>query len=164
MIQRFLVQLLEIVAGICLISMVTVVSIGVLDRFLLQVGLPWPEEAARFLLIWLSFLSAALAVTTKGHYVVDLLYRKLFPDVRRQLFVQGICHLLSMLVAITLLLKAGELVQRVSWQLAPALEFSMGWAYVSIPAGLFFVAFFYLVELLDVVSGAKSGRVSTSPE
>src|SRR3990167_4028643 len=102
MIQRFLVQLLEIVAGICLISMVTVVSIGVLDRFLLQVGLPWPEEAARFLLIWLSFLSAALAVTTKGHYVVDLLYRKLFPDVRRQLFVQGICHLLSMLVAITL--------------------------------------------------------------
>lgn len=156
--QQLSVRLLETIAGIGLISMVAVVLIGVLDRFLLHLGLPWPEELARFQLIWLSFLSASLAVTTQAHYVVDVFYKKIFPRVSHQLIIEASCRLLSMLIALILLFQAGRLVKRVSWQLAPALELSMSWVYISIPIGLFFVAFFYLVDLLDALFQAKSGE------
>ncbi len=145
-------RLLESVAGIGLICMVVVVLIGILDRFVLNIGLPWPEELTRFLLIWLSFLSAALAITTRGHYVIDCFCNLIFKQSRQRLFLQAVVTLVTGCLTIPVLLKAADLAAKVSWQLEPALQLSMTWVYVSMPISLLFAAFFYFVELVETIS------------
>lgn len=159
--RSLLVQLTEVVAGMVLGAMVVVVFVGVIDRFLLHVGLPWPEELARYLLIWLSMLSAALAVTKAGHYVVDYFYKRLLGPLGRTLIGEVFAAALSLLTAVVILIHASALMQRVSWQRAPALDISMSWVYLALPVSLGLIAFFYLVEMADAVH--RAGRGEGSP-
>jgi TRAP-type C4-dicarboxylate transport system permease small subunit len=57
---------------ILLLAMCGATVTGVLDRFVLRVGLAWTEEVSRFLLIWVSLLAAAIAVRERKHFVVDV--------------------------------------------------------------------------------------------
>lgn len=45
----------------------------VLNRFLFKVPVPWTEEMARYIFVWLSLLGSAKAVRVKGHIYVDIL-------------------------------------------------------------------------------------------
>jgi tripartite ATP-independent transporter DctM subunit len=64
---------------------------GVFFRYALNNPLYWAEEAARLLLIWLSFVGAALAFQRQQHLAMDVLMR-LVPDALRlriQVLVAG---------------------------------------------------------------------------
>jgi TRAP-type C4-dicarboxylate transport system permease small subunit len=151
MLRKWSVAVLEVLGGILLMSMTIIVFLGIIDRFWLHIGLPWPEELARYHLVWLSFLSAALAVTNKGHYVLDFFYRKIFQHFGQRRIMECVNNLLVCVVSLVLLVKAAELVKRVAWQGAPAMKFSMSWTYVSIPLSLGFIVFFYLVQIMEII-------------
>ena len=51
-----------------LIAMTIVVFSQVVARYIFEAPLSWSEELARFLLMWLSMLSAAYAFKTKSHF------------------------------------------------------------------------------------------------
>ena len=53
-------RLVDGISMILLLAMCGATVMGVLDRFVLGVGLAWPEEVSRFLLIWVSLLAAAI--------------------------------------------------------------------------------------------------------
>ena len=66
--------------------------VGVFFRYVLNSPLYWAEEAARLLLIWLSFVGAALAFQRNQHLSMDVLMR-LLPDALRlriQVLVAGV--------------------------------------------------------------------------
>lgn len=65
-------RLVDGITMILLLAMCGATVMGVLDRFVLGVGLAWPEEVSRFLLIWVSLLAAAIAVRERKHFVVDV--------------------------------------------------------------------------------------------
>ena len=65
-------RLVDGISMILLLAMCGATVMGVLDRFVLGVGLAWPEEVSRFLLIWVSLLAAAIAVRERKHFVVDV--------------------------------------------------------------------------------------------
>ncbi|MBI2000495.1 MAG: TRAP transporter small permease [candidate division NC10 bacterium] len=65
-------RLVDGITVILLVAMCGATVTGVLDRFVLGVGLAWPEEVSRFLLIWVSLLAAAIAVRERKHFVVDV--------------------------------------------------------------------------------------------
>ncbi len=52
-----------------------VLQIG--SRYLFQRALIWTEEVSRFLLVWIVFLGAALAVHARAHFVVEILTERL---------------------------------------------------------------------------------------
>ena len=56
---------------------------GVFFRYALNSPLYWAEEAARLLLIWLSFTGAALAFQRNHHLAMDIVMR-LLPDALRR--------------------------------------------------------------------------------
>lgn len=132
--RRLIVKLLEIIGGALLISMVIVVFIGVIDRFLLGIGLPWPEELSRYHLLWLSFMTAALTVTTKGHFVIDFVYKAVFKEHPHQRkIIELIANLIVCAVSLMVLFKGAELVQRTVGQESPAMGIQMSWVYCSLP-------------------------------
>ena len=53
-----------IVAAIMLLLVVDV-WLGVLDRYLLHWQLPWPEELARYLMIWAAMLAVSCGIARR---------------------------------------------------------------------------------------------------
>jgi tripartite ATP-independent transporter DctM subunit len=82
---------LELAGGGLLALESGLVLTGVFFRYALNSPLYWAEEAARLLLIWLSFVGAALAFQRNQHLAMDVVVR-LLPDalrVRIQVLVAG---------------------------------------------------------------------------
>ncbi len=53
--------------------MVFVILIQVIFRYLLNSAMPWPDEAARFLMLWMTGLIAPLAYRNGGFVAIDML-------------------------------------------------------------------------------------------
>lgn len=58
-------------------AMLVVICIQVFFRFVLNNALPWPEELARFTMIWSSLLAAAYVQLERGHLSMDFFILKL---------------------------------------------------------------------------------------
>jgi TRAP-type C4-dicarboxylate transport system permease small subunit len=78
--------------------MVIVILAQVFFRYALNSALPWPEEAARFLMLWLTGLMAPIAYRQGGFVAIDMLERALSRRVAATLMlaltVIGLCVLL----------------------------------------------------------------------
>jgi TRAP-type C4-dicarboxylate transport system permease small subunit len=82
------------VLGLGLTMTIVVVS-QVVCRYLLNYSLFWSEELARYLLVWLTFLGAAVAYRRRAHPRIDVLHRCFSP--RTQSIVTQAMRLLSLL-------------------------------------------------------------------
>lgn len=117
---------------------------------------PWTEESARFLLVWVGFLGAALAFGRGGHLGVDYFMGKLAPEARG--LARAVAWACSLAFALWVLLAGGSaLVSRTleSGQLAPALGIAKAWVYLALPVAGAFTAAFALLALLEIVLGGK---------
>ncbi|MAI57807.1 MAG: C4-dicarboxylate ABC transporter permease [Rhodobacteraceae bacterium] len=62
---------------VALALMVLVILLQVFCRYALNNALPWPDEAARFLMLWLTGLMAPVAMRQGGFVAIDSLLRVL---------------------------------------------------------------------------------------
>ncbi len=126
--------------------------IGVADRFLLGVGLPWPEELARVLLVWTSLLAAVVAAKQRRHFQVTLVVERL--GRAGEILVSGLC-----LLGLGVILGYGvQLVRVFHGQRAPALGISMSWVYAAVPVSAVLIAWYIARDLIRIL------RVATSRE
>jgi TRAP-type C4-dicarboxylate transport system permease small subunit len=68
-------RLCMVIAGFCLVVITLIIPWGVFTRYVLGYGSSWPEPMAVLLMIWFSFLSAALCYREGLHIGV-----KIIPD------------------------------------------------------------------------------------
>lgn len=155
-ISRWLSLSLEVIAMALVVALSAVALLGVVDRYALHTGIGWTEEGARFLLIWASFLSAAVVFERRSHFAVMVMV-SLLP--RR---VQGLLAILVNLVALAILgilfVQGLAVTEAMSIQRSPALNLPMNYIYASLPISLVFVIFFLLVDTLQLVGDALAGR------
>lgn len=74
---RWLTLGMEYLIGAILVALIASVSCNVLGRALFNHSLPWADELARMLFIWLVFVGAAAAFARYEHIAVDALVRRL---------------------------------------------------------------------------------------
>lgn len=116
---------------------------GVFTRFILGKQAAWTEEAAIYLLIWVSMLGAALMYEERGHLGVDYVVSKLHPSGRfiAEIFVQ----LVVFMFAAAVLVSGGWVLVKETLdqgQLSPTLGLRVGFLYLAMPiSGLFFCIF-----------------------
>lgn len=143
--------LLAVLTGLMLIAIVVVVFLGVFYRYVLHLGLGWTEEAARFLLIWMTFTASAVAVDRWSHFQLALATSWLPPRYHRPLQIFAVCIVLIMSAA---LIKFGIDIARISWnQTSPMMEWSMGYLYLIVPVCGAFMVLFALRHLVDLLRG-----------
>ena len=93
-------DLVESIAGVLLAVVVVIVLIQVFGRYVLQMSLSWPEELARYVLVWLTIFGVAAAAATRSQIVVDTILELVSPRARR--VMEGLGALAG-LVAVALL-------------------------------------------------------------
>jgi TRAP-type C4-dicarboxylate transport system permease small subunit len=143
---------LEVAGGGLLATESALVLVGVVFRYVLNNPLYWAEEAARLLLIWLSFVGAALAFQRGQHLAMDVVMRLLPDTLRRRIQVlvagAGIAFCLAIIQQTTALMSSRW--TRVSPVMsAPYLLFALPLA-----IGLAFGAVYLIVEIVRLVRQA----------
>ncbi|MBR0828411.1 TRAP transporter small permease [Bradyrhizobium manausense] len=86
--------LLKGVIAACLVVMVVLVFGNVVLRYGFNSGIAISEELSRWLLVWLTFLGAIVALREHAHLGVDTLIRKLSATGKRVCFVLNYCLML----------------------------------------------------------------------
>lgn len=74
---RWLTLAMEYLIGAILVALIVAVSSNVVGRSVFNHSLPWVDELARMLFIWLVFIGAAAAFARYEHIAVDALVRRL---------------------------------------------------------------------------------------
>ncbi len=138
---------------VLLCALITVSTMQIVWRYLLQHSLSWSEELARFMFVWVVTLGAALAFKSGSHITIDL-FIKWLPRVPRiatqwagRLVMMGIW----LIVAITTL----QLLPIVNLQRSPALGLPMGWAYLSVLVGTLLTLAFLLLDAIEEARNRK---------
>lgn len=85
-------------AWIALAFMVVVILLQVFFRYVLNNALPWPDEAARFLMLWMTGLIAPLAYRHGGFVAIDMVPQAMPPAVGRFLLLALLVLSLAVLV------------------------------------------------------------------
>ena len=145
---------LKAVIALCLAVMVVLVFGNVVLRYVFNSGITVSEELSRWLMVWLTFLGAIVALREHAHLGVDTLVRALPASGKR------ICFVLSY----SLMLFADWLLLSGSWKQiiitagdrAPATNLSVGLFY---GAGLVFgiwAGVILIYDLFRVLTGAAS--------
>ena len=147
-------RVLKFVIASCLAVMVVLVFGNVVLRYAFNSGITMSEELSRWLMVWLTFLGAIVALREHAHLGVDTLVRALPPAGKRICFV----------VSYVLMLYADWLLLAGSWSQtlitagdrAPATNLSVGFFY---SAGVVFgvsAAVILVYDLFRVLSGAAT--------
>ena len=63
----------SVLAAILLALMVIIILAQVFFRYVLNAALPWPEEASRFLILWMTGLAAPAVYRQGGFVAIDML-------------------------------------------------------------------------------------------
>jgi len=149
------------VVGILLAAMLGVMSIliilQVISRFVINFPLTWSEELSRYLMIYIVFLGAGLAMRHNNLISIELLPELLSGNKRRAVII------LVMIISIiffAILFKQGiDILSMVKMQSSPGLQLSMSIPYASIPIGSFVLAINSLAVILDQLSKKQEGEI-----
>jgi len=147
-------SLLKLAIALCLALMVVLVFGNVVLRYGFNSGITVSEELSRWLLVWLTFLGAIVAVREHSHLGVDTFVRMLGPAGKRVCFIVNYC---LMLFADWLLLSGSWRQTLINWDdRAPATGLSIAIFYfVGVVFGVSAGAML-LYDLFRVVSGQAS--------
>jgi TRAP-type transport system small permease protein len=141
-----------------LAAMAGIVAANVFCRFVLHFSIYWGDEAAQALLVWLTFLGAAVAVRERAHYAFDYLATHSRGTLQLAIGVTSrVCALLIMLAFL-------YWSARVTWGIRPwtmpAMGISRAYVYAAGPVG---AAFMLLYAVRDLARLIREHRVSMRP-
>jgi len=139
-------RLCMIIAGACLVVITIIIPWGVFTRYVLGFGSSWPEPMAVLLMIWFSFMAAAICYREGLHIGVQLLANVLTGRKRTALGL-----LLETLMGATnlfLLIYVTRLVEAMWYQvIADFQAVSTGVSYLPVPLGGAVIVLFVIERL-----------------
>lgn len=118
---------------VTLALMSIIVFAAVMVRYTSDVSIPWAEEVARYLMIWLTFLGIGPVLRVGGHVAIESLQDALVESSARLLRVlvlsicAGFCVLLSW--------SGVMLMERTVYQTTAVTEISFAWVSAAVPVG-----------------------------
>ena len=147
--NTFFLRIGRQLAWISILLMVVVIIIQVFFRYVLNNALPWPDEAARFLMLWMTGFIAPSAYRWGGFVSIDMLERflpKLFSNLLIIIILS--VSLVVLVIGFELGLKhinAGWIFNSSSLKIPFHLfggkteAIKLAWMYMSLPVGIFFL-------------------------
>lgn len=134
--------------------MLSVMSVIVFAQVVFRIAhlsIPWSEELSKYLLIWSTFMGAALCVRKGSLVGLEFLQSALTKRGQKALKI-----VLSIIICAMLVFLIGVgfwAVRRVCFQITPVLKQSMGLMYAAIPVGSVFMLINQIITTIYVIKG-----------
>jgi TRAP-type C4-dicarboxylate transport system permease small subunit len=146
----------EIVMVILTISMVSLVSYQVFERYVLHYTPPWSEELSVYLMIWFGMLGIAAGVRRSTHMSLHYFADK-FPK-----NVQSVLEILKyvlVLVYVSVLLWQGIVLVRLTIpQKSAAMDLSIGYVYLSLPVSATLIIIYVFEKLYNTFFSKQGAK------
>mgnify|MGYP003625627891 FL=1 len=84
-ISRSLNWVVERVIAVLMLTLVLDVWLGVIDRYIFHWQLPWPEELARYLMIWSALLAISAGIARREHIGIGMVVLSLPMPLQRSI-------------------------------------------------------------------------------
>lgn len=94
-------KMFDIILTFIFIMMIILVFIQVVNRYTMNLAIPWTEEMSRFLYIWLTFFGAVLVTRDKEQIKVDFILNKFNPKIKNVIMKINIFLIIIFLFAFT---------------------------------------------------------------
>jgi TRAP-type C4-dicarboxylate transport system permease small subunit len=162
MIFRSLDRFLETLLFVALAAMGAIVSANVFCRFVLNFSIYWGDEAAQSLLVWLTFLGAAIAIRDRSHYAFD--WFNAYASGKTQLTFALTSRIVTLLAVGALFFWSAQVAWEIRPWIMPATGISRAWVYAAGPTGCAFMLLYGVRDLFAIVrehSAPKSSPVAT---
>jgi len=169
-INTFILRIGRQIAWMAILLMVIVIIIQVFFRYVLNNALPWPDEVARFLMLWMTGLIAPSAYRWGGFVSIDMLQRFL-PKI-----LSNILIFLILIISLTVLLigfemglkhiNAGWIFSSSSIKLPYSLlggkteAMKLAWMYMSLPVGIFLLISVNIELTLKTILSTFSSQIN----
>jgi len=155
-----ILKTLDKIAKVIIITLMASMSIiaftAVFFRFVLNNPLSWSEEAARYMMAWVTFMGAGLAMGQKRHIGVTILVSRLSRRIR--LAVNTFAEVIIACFMAILIWQGLKLVWELRTQVSPAMHFPMIIPYLCIPVGCFYI----LLHAIRLLFERTSDTLSTA--
>lgn len=129
----YLAVVSDVLARIGVIFVALILFLQVVLRYIFNTGLPWPEEAARYVMIWVTMLAGSLIVRDEQLIAVDFFdkyWSKAALGYRNALFRLLLAVMLGVLFWVGL-----DQAMFSAYRKTATLEISWFWPYLAIPVG-----------------------------
>ena len=153
--ERILVTVNQWIVIIMMAVMATLVFTNVVCRYILSFSIVWAEEVSQYLMVWVAFLSAGLALRQGRHVAIELLQDHL-PSTARKVTRHLVALLLIVFMGILIVL--GFQFARFAWdQETPVLNIPLGIPYLAVPIG----ALLLLIHIFFIYRAYIDGHYDT---
>jgi TRAP-type transport system small permease protein len=159
--ERFVALLAAVTRMICIlltIALFAIVVAAIVARYGFGQAVSWTEEVPRYLLIWISFLAAAVGVLRRDHVGFDVLFNALPKGPRRALGV-----MLSLLIFGFgwIVFRYGIVfVQDFGGDLMETIPYKNYWYYPAMPISGFLTMVFALKLVIDEIMRPEAGAIT----
>ena len=158
--ERVLDAILQPVVFAGMAALIGVITLQIVSRVLFT-AVGWTEEVARFLLVWITFLAGTLAFQRGRHIAVTFVVDAL-PGRLRQI-ARIVALLIVLAFMITLIVIGYRYMQVQSFQKSASLRLSMTYVYAVMPICAAIMAWYALVDIIELLLGDETTHVQEEP-
>ena len=141
---------------IILVLLNLIVALQVFSRYVLNHSLFWSEELARYLFIWLVFLSAAMVLRQDRHIQVSAVVDRLPASMKRVVIILG--DILMLAFVLVVFVEGIRLANMVRTVLTAAMEIPWSFVYLGIILGMGLMLLALLGSLWARFTGRREER------
>lgn len=154
----------SLLVGLALLAITGTLFLGAVGRYALGFSLVGGEEAARYLMVWMTFLGAYLLARKRAHISIDILPRFASLPVRRWLAVS--IGVLGTVVMFYLFWNGWSLAERMlaGGQFSPVLPVPRGLLHLSLPVGAALTSLAFLHMFLSGLFDPDTELLLSDPD
>ncbi len=157
MFYRYLKKLVEVAVIFSSAAMTFMLIIQVFLRYVLRTSIPFSEELARYLMIWVVFLAAGLALKEDAHINIKVLVDRLRG--RTRLWLNLVAQILLLAFLVLLMIETIAVLPYQRAQIILSMGISIFWFYLAIPVGCSIMILFLLPKMHEKVKKI-SGKIN----
>lgn len=151
----------EIILVVMFLFMTVVTFLQVFMRYVMNESLPWPDEMARFIFVWLTWLGISIGQKKGEHIKITMLTDKLpFKTARIVNLIS--CLIVIVICAITTYYTF-EMMGTLQNAVYVSIKISYVWGYLAIPLGCILMTLRTLKSMYISVKELKTGEDLTTP-
>lgn len=129
--------------------MLLLVFAQVITRYIFNYTPHFGEELARYLFVWVVFLSLPLVAKYGGHMAIETLTSRVHGATLK--FLNIMADIFTIAFLCIMVVCGIQMVIRTSYQTSPAMMIPMSWVYAVIPFGCAVMLLYVVVNLINVL-------------